>query len=200
MTEKEKMIKGMLYNSFGEELVNERKNARLLVHSYNMLSPNQGEEGKEIIRKLLGRVGSSFCIEQPFRCDYGYNIELGENFYSNFNLTILDCARVTIGKNCMFAPNVCLFTAGHPIDPEMRNSLFEYAFPITIGNNCWIGGNTVINPGVTIGNNVVIGSGSVVTRDIPDNVIAAGTPAKVIRPLDERDRRFYFRDKPYNSL
>lgn len=132
-------------------------------------------------------------FEPPFRCDYGYNIEIGENFYSNYNCTILDCAKVTIGNNVLFAPNVSLFTAGHPIDATLRAQEYEYAFPITIGNDVWIGGNTVINPGVTIGSNVVIGSGSVITKDIPSNCIAAGNPCRVIRDITEEDKQYYYK-------
>ena len=167
MTEKEKMINGELYLSFGEELLKERQDAKELIFDFNTLRPTEIEKRNEIIGKLFGKIGKGFFIEPPFRCDYGYNISVGENFYSNYNCIILDCAKVTIGDNVLFAPNVSLFTAGHPIDPEIRNSGSEYAFPITIGNNVWIGGGVIVNPGVTIGDNVVIGAGSVVTKDIP---------------------------------
>lgn len=194
MTEKEKMLSGKPYKSFGEELLGERQHAKEMIFEFNSLRPNEIEKRNEIIKKLFGKASDNFFIEPPFRCDYGYNIFMGENFYSNYNCTILDCAKVTIGDNVLFAPNVSLFTAGHPIHFEPRNEGFEYAFPITIGNNVWIGGGVIVNPGVTIGDNVVIGSGSVVTKDIPSNVIAAGNPCKIIREITDEDKTKYFRN------
>jgi maltose O-acetyltransferase len=132
----------------------------------------------------LGKVSSNFWIEPPFYCDYGYNITIGENFYANYNCTILDCAQVKIGDNVMCGPNVSLFTAGHPLDFQIRNQGWEYAYPIIIGNNVWLGGGVIVNPGITIGDNAVIGSGSVVTKDIPANSLAVGNPCKVIRKLE----------------
>ena len=173
MTEKEKMINGKLYDSFLDGLFEERQYAKDLVFEFNSLSSREIEKRNEILKKLLGKTG--------------------KNFYSNYNLTILDCAKVKIGDNVMIAPNVGLYTAGHPIDKDLRNSGKEYAFPITIGNDVWIGGNVVINPNVTIGSNVVIGSGSVVTKDIPSNVIAAGNPCKVIREITKEDKKYYFK-------
>ena len=147
----------------------------------------------ELVKGLFGKTGKELWLEPPFHCDYGYNIEVGEQFYANFNLTILDVAKVHIGDNCFIAPNVAIYTAGHPIHPEARNSMYEYGIPITIGDNVWLGGNVVILPGVTIGDNAVIGAGSVVTKDIPASVIAAGNPCRVIRPITEMDRRYYFK-------
>ncbi|MGG7185842.1 sugar O-acetyltransferase, partial [Clostridium butyricum] len=129
---------------------------------------------------------------------YGSNIEVGENFYSNYNYIMLDVGKITIGKNVMFAPNVSIYTAGHPIHPQSRNSGYEYGIPVTIGDNVWVGGSVVINPGVTIGNNVVIGSGSVVTKDIPDNVIAVGNPCRVIREITEEDRKYYYKNNEFD--
>lgn len=137
-------------------------------------------------------------VEQPFHCDYGSNIEVGENFFANYNLTILDVAKVVIGSNVQIAPNVSIYTAGHPLDPEARNSGYEYGIGITIGDNVRIGGNTVINPGVHIGSNVVIGSGSVVTKDIPDNAIAVGNPCRVLRYLTEEDKKYYYKDREFD--
>jgi len=185
LTDKEKMLSGKLYFGGVEELMKERENARILTHEFNSISPDFYNKKNEILKRLFGSLGDNFCIEQPIRCDYGYNIHIGENFYSNFNLTILDCAEVIIGDCVFIAPNVSIFTAGHPIDHELRNSMLEYAFPIKIGNNVWIGGNTVINPGITIGDNSVIGSGSVVTKNIPSNVVAAGNPCKVLREITD---------------
>ena len=196
-TEKEKMISGEPYLANGKELFTERQNAKELVFDFNNSHPNELKLRVEMIKKLFGKTEKGFYIEPPFRCDYGYNIFIGKNFYSNYNCTILDCAAVTIGDNVMFAPNVSILTAGHPIHHEMRNTGLEYAFPITIGNNVWIGANVVVNPGVTIGNNTIIGSGSVVTKDIPDNVIAVGNPCKVMREITEEDILYYFKDKKF---
>lgn len=189
MTEKEKMLKQMLYDAnYDKELMQDRMDCKDLCHEYNHLRPSQVEEQKEIIRKIVGKTKENFFITAPFWCDYGYNIELGENFYSNHNLVILDCAKVTFGDNVFVAPDCGFYTAGHPIDAERRNAGLEYAYPITVGNDVWIGGGVRVMPGVTIGSNVVIGSGSVVTKDIPDNVVAAGNPCRVLRPITEEDK------------
>lgn len=192
-TEKEKMLTGKPYKAFGEELVAERMHAREQTFEYNTSHPREQARRNEIIRQLFKSTGERFYIEAPFRCDYGYNISIGENFYANYNCIILDCARVFIGDNVLFAPNVSLFTAGHPVHPEPRGQEFEYAFPITIGHNVWIGGNVVINPGVTIGDNTVIGAGSIVTKDIPANVVAVGNPCKVFRQIMPEDKDYYFK-------
>lgn len=188
-TEKEKMIAGELYQAMEKELMNERQHAKEQLFQYNNLEPSKIKARNQILKKLFGRTTSRFFIEPPFRCDYGYNIFLGDNFYANYNLIILDCAPVTIGDNVMIGPNVSLFTAGHPVHPEPRVAGWEFAKPITIGDNAWIGGHTVINPGVTIGKNTVIGSGSVVTKDIPENVVAAGNPCRVIREITNEDKK-----------
>lgn len=138
-------------------------------------------------------------MEQPIYFDYGCNTEVGENFFANANCVILDVAKVTIGKNVMFAPNVSIYTAGHPLHPETRNSGWEYGIGISIGDNVWVGGNVVINPGVHIGNNVVIGSGSVVTKDIPDNCVAVGNPARVIKEITDEDKKYYFKDRLFET-
>jgi len=192
MTEKEKMLNGKPYNSFDDELVRERQVSKNYMFEFNNLHPSDKENKEKILKNLLGTVGKNFHINQPFRCDYGYNISVGDNFYTNFNCTILDCAQVTIGNDVLFAPNVSLFTAGHPIHSEPRNAMLEYAFPITIGNNVWVGGGAIINPNVTIGDNVVIGSGSVVTKNIPSNSVAVGNPCKVIREITDEDKAYYF--------
>lgn len=185
LTEKEKMLAGMLYDAdHNEELVQERIHAKDLCYDFNQLRPSQTEEQKEVMKKLLGKTEETFQIMQPFWCDYGYNIEIGKNFFANHNLVILDCAKVKFGDNVMIAPNCGFYTAGHPLDAERRNQGLEYAYPITVGDNVWIGAGVHVMPGVTIGNNVVIGGGSVVVKDIPDNVVAVGNPAKVIKMLD----------------
>lgn len=185
MTEKEKMIMGELYLVFGEELTNERQHAKEVLYEYNMLKPNEIEKRDNLLRGLFESVGEKFYIEPPFRCDYGYNIYWGENSYANYNLTVLDCAKVVIGDDVLIGPNVNIFTAAHPISPSQRKLGLEFAKDIEIGDGSWIGGATTINPGVKIGKNVVIGSGSVVTKDIPDNTIAVGNPCRVIKTIDK---------------
>ena len=193
-SEKEKMISGKPYKAFGDELLAERQYAKEMIFDFNSLRPNQIDERNEILKRLLGKTKDKYFIEPPFRCDYGYNIEIGENFYSNYNLIILDCAPVKIGDNVLIGPNVSIYTAGHPLHYEIRNQEYEYAFPMIIGDNVWIGGNVVINPGVSIGENSVIGSGSVVTKDIPNNVIAIGNPCKVLRVITDDDKHYYFKN------
>lgn len=188
-SEKEKMLSGRLYKSFDAELLAERQRTKEIVFRYNSLQPSLIEERNELLRSLLGCVKGNFFIEPPFRCDYGCNIEIGENFYANYNLVILDCAKVTIGDNVLIGPNVGIYTAGHPLHFELRKEEWEFASPITIEDNVWIGGNVVLNPGVTIGRNSVVGSGSVVTKDIPADVVAAGNPCRVIREITDADKR-----------
>lgn len=184
MTEKEKMLKQMMYDAnYDKALIEERTQAKELCYEFNMLRPSESERQTELLKKLLGKTKGAFCITAPFWCDYGYNIEVGENFYANHNLVILDGAKVTFGDNVFIAPNCGFYTAGHPIDFERRNQGLEYVYPITVGDNVWIGGNVCVMPGVTIGNNVVIGGGSVVVKDIPDNCVAVGNPCKVIRTI-----------------
>jgi len=186
-TIKEKMLSGELYDAYVPELVAERKKVQELMHKHNSLLPGMMEEREKIIKEVLGTVRSKFLIEQPFFVEYGYNIHLGENFFSNFNCVILDEAPVRFGNDVLLAPNVAIYTVNHAFNAERRRAGLEYALPVTIGNNVWVGGNTVILPGVTIGDNTVIGAGSVVTRNIPANVLAAGNPCKVIRPITEDD-------------
>ena len=194
MTEKEKMRSGLAYNAFDTELFQERQRAKEMIFDYNALRPKEIKKRNGILKTLLGKTSGRFFIEPPFRCDYGYNIEIGENFYANYNLIILDCAKVSIGNNVLIAPNVGIYTAGHPVHPDVRDEEYEHALPITIGNNVWIGGNVVINPGVSIGNNTVIGSGSVVTKNIPQDVVAVGNPCKVLRKIAEKDKMDYYKN------
>lgn len=183
-TEKEKMLKGALYDANNDgELIAERQKCKDLCYEYNQLRPSQMAEREDILRHLIGRMGKRFLIEQPFHCDYGYNIEMGENFYANVNCVILDEAKVKFGDNVFIAPNCGFYTAGHPFDVGQRNRGLEYAYPITIGNNVWIGAHVCILPGVTIGDNCVIGAGSIVTRSLPSNSLAVGNPCRVVRKL-----------------
>ncbi len=186
MTEKEKCRQGLLYNAnYDEELINERTYCKSICEEYNQTKYADFEKRSALIRKIIKATKKNFLIEQPFWCDYGYNIELGENFYSNHNLVILDCAKVIFGDNVFVGPNCSFYTAGHPVDAKQRNEGLEYAHPITVGNNVWLGGNVVVLPGISIGNNSIIGAGSIVTKDIPDNVIAVGNPCKVVREITE---------------
>lgn len=193
MTEREKMLSGKLYNAFDKELMDVRQKARNACYEFNNLKPDFQKERDDIIRKLFNKTGEKFLIEQPFRCDCGINISVGENFFANYNFIALDCAAITIGDNVMIAPNVGFYAAGHPLHADFRKQNLEYAFPITVGNNVWIGGNVVVNPGVTIGDNVVIGSGSIVTKDIPSNVVAVGNPCRVLREITDEDKIYYFK-------
>lgn len=193
MTEKEKMLKQQLYDANHDtDLKLERVKAKELCHQYNQLSPADEQGQQKILYQLLGKMGANCCITAPFWCDYGYNIELGENFYSNHNLVILDCGKVTFGDNVFVAPDCGFHTAGHPIDYERRNQGLEYAYPITVGDNVWIGAGVQVMPGVNIGSNVVIGGGSVVVKDIPSNSVAVGNPCKVIRPITEDYKKTYW--------
>lgn len=199
MNHKERMLAQLPYKAWLDGLSEERMACKKKLYEYNQSRPEQEEERSQLIKTILGKSGENTYIEPPFRCDYGYNIEVGDNFYANYNVTILDIAKVTIGDNVMLAPNVSIYTAGHPIHKDMRNTGYEYGIEITIGNDVWIGGNTVIVPGVKIGNGVVIGAGSVVTKDIPDNVIAAGNPCKVIREITEEDKKYYYKDREFTD-
>jgi maltose O-acetyltransferase len=183
-TEKEKMIKGELYRPNDPQLEQERLEARGITRLYNETLENETEKRTLLIKQLFGSTGENIGIEPNFRCDYGYNIHVGENFYANFDCTILDVCRVHIGDNCMLAPGVHIYTATHPLDPQERNSGMEYGKPVKIGDNVWLGGGSIINPGITIGNNAVVASGAVVTKNVPDNVVVGGNPAKVIKVLE----------------
>ena len=185
MNEKEKMLKGLYYNPENAILKSDRKNCKMLCYKHNQLSPENLDERKELLKQILGSTKNNFLIEQPFICDYGYNIKIGENFYSNHNITILDCHRVKFGDNVFIGPNCSFYCALHPIDIKSRNEGLEYAKPITVGNNVWFGGNVVVLAGVTIGNGAVIGAGSVVTKDVPENVVVAGNPATVIKEIQQ---------------
>ena len=184
MTEKEKMLAGEVYCAIDPQLLKELAEAREVIHDYNLLRPSENEKKLELLKGLLGHIGDDkIIINQPFRCDYGKQISIGKRFFANFNFTILDEALVTIGDDCFVGPNVSIYTACHSTDPVERNTRQEWAKPVTIGNNVWIGGSVTILPGVSIGDNVSIGAGSVVVNDIPSNTIAVGNPCKVIKEL-----------------
>ncbi|MCM3707051.1 MULTISPECIES: sugar O-acetyltransferase [Cytobacillus] len=183
-TEKEKMLAGEMYDPADPILLKEREEARRMVRMYNQTLETESEKRTKLLKELLGSSGENVYMEPNIRFDYGYNTHVGENFFANFDCTILDVCEVRFGDNCMLAPGVHIYTATHPLHPAERNSGREYAKPITIGNNVWIGGSAVINPGVTIGDNAVIASGAVVTRDVPANVVVGGNPAKIIKQIE----------------
>ncbi|MBP2622676.1 sugar O-acetyltransferase [Streptococcus oricebi] len=189
MSQKEKMLAGQLYYAEDQVLSEERKRAKEICYDYNLLRPSQEEEQQVLLKQLLGKMESPVTITAPFWCDYGYNIELGENFYSNHNLVILDGAKVRFGSNVFVGPNCGFHTAGHPLDQNERNQGLEYAYPIEVGHSVWFGAGVQVMPGVSIGDDVVIAAGSVVTKDLPSHVLAAGVPCKVIRPLKDSDRQ-----------
>lgn len=184
MTEKEKMLAGMVYSAVDPQLLEELNRVKEIIHEYNLLPPSQTSRRLDILKGLLGHIADDqVIINQPFYCDYGRQISVGRRFFANFHLTILDEACVTIGDDCFIGPDVSIYTACHSTDPTERNSRREWAEPVSIGDNVWIGGSVTILPGVTIGNNVTIGAGSVVTKDIPDNCVAVGNPCKVVKEL-----------------
>ena len=191
MTEKELMLSGQLYIANDAELAKDNAKARRLTRLINTATEEQAEYRLQLFRELFGKIGQTFWIEPPFRTDYGCNTYIGDNFYANYDCIFIDVAPIHIGNNVFFGPRVCLYTAGHPIDAEIRNTQLEYGKSIQIGNDVWIGGNAVVTPGVTIGDNVVIGSGSVVTKDIPSGVIAAGVPCRIIRKITEEDKQYW---------
>ncbi len=191
MTNRERRDAQIAYIS-DDSVFEEQKECRKKLQEFNFMDRSDFDGLKKAAKELLGKSDKAF-INPPFYCDYGTHIEVGKNFFANYNCTILDVAKVKIGDNCQMAPNVSIYTAGHPIHPVSRNSGYEYGKEVTIGNNVWIGGNSVICPGVTIGDHVVIGAGSVVTKDIPDWSVAAGNPCKVIRKITEEEKRNLFR-------
>lgn len=180
----EKMLNGEEYDATHSGLRDLLQKTRKVLWKFNTLPPDQTEEMNKILKSLFGSIGKKFIINQPFRCDYGCNIYLGEDCFINFNCTILDEAKVKIGNNAFLGPNVSIYTACHPLEVKKRNEFIEWAEPVTIGNNVWIGGDVTILPGVTIGDNVVIGAGSVVTKSFPSNVVVAGNPAKIIKEIN----------------
>lgn len=184
MTEKEKMSAGLLYDAnYDATLLNERLYAQDLCFQLNQLPPSAIEQRQQILKNLLGKTAHNFTVLSGFQCDYGYNIEIGENFFANFNCIVLDAAKVSFGNNVFIAPNCGFYTSGHPIDADQRNQGLEFAKPINVGNNVWIGGNVVVLPGVTIGDNSVIAAGSLVTHDITSNVVAMGSPCRVYKQI-----------------
>lgn len=191
MTEKERMLAGLLYVYQEPELQADFQNCKRITELYNSTTSQQEQYRELLLRELFEKVGKNIKIQPPLHCDYGCHISVGDNFFANYECIFLDVCKVSIGDNVMFGPRVSVYAAGHPIDAGVRASGLEFGKPITIGSNVWVGGNSVINPGVTIGDNVVIGSGSVVVKDIPPNVVAAGNPCRVLRQITDEDKRYW---------
>ena len=192
MTELEKAAAGLLYDAnFDPDVLEKRLVAKRILHELNGLHPDEADRRDALLRCLLGKAGERMTFDGHFHCDYGFNIELGEDFYANVNLVILDGAKVTIGRNCFIAPNVGIYTAGHPLDAQRRNRGLEYARPVTIGDDVWIGAGVSILPGAVIGSGAVVAAGSVVRGTIPERVICGGNPARVIREIGEQDALRY---------
>ncbi len=181
-----------------QAVMEQQVGCRKILQKLNFMDRSDFAGIVEVVKELINAPEGAF-INPPFYCDYGFNIHVGKNFYANYNCTVLDVSKVTIGDNCFMAPNVAIYTAGHPIHPDTRNSAYEYGKAVTVGDNVWIGGNTVILPGVNVGSNVVIGAGSVVTKDIPDWCVATGNPCRVIRKITEEDRSKLFRDEQIDA-
>jgi maltose O-acetyltransferase len=182
-TEKEKMLAGEMYNAFTPQLIAERAACRELLHDYNLTRPDEAKKRDEMIRTLFAQFGTNSVIETPLRCDYGSNVYWGNNSFGNYNLVLLDTCPIYVGDYVLIGPDVKLYAATHPTDPQERLNGLEYGKPIRIGNNVWLGGGTIVVAGVTIGDNSVIGAGSVVVKDIPANVVAVGNPCKVVKQL-----------------
>ena len=196
MTAYEQMKSGQIYFCTDEALMTLQAECLELQYDYNQTRPSEGEKREALLRKMFAEVGEGCYIEPPLHANWaGRHVHLGKQVYANFNLTLVDDTDIFIGDFCMFAPNVVIATAGHPIEPSLRRRVGQYNLPVHIGNNVWVGAGAIIMPGVTIGDNSVIGAGSVVTRDIPANVVAVGNPCRVMREIGERDRKYYYRDR-----
>ncbi|EPM8292137.1 sugar O-acetyltransferase [Vibrio vulnificus] len=189
-----------IYFCDDESVALEQQACLEILYDFNQTRPSEMEKRAAILRDLLADVGENCYIEPPLRANWGKHTHLGNNVYANFNLTLVDDTHIYIGNSVMIAPNVTIATAGHPIDPELRRKVAQFNIPVHIKDNVWIGANSVVLPGVTIGENSVIGAGSVVTKDIPANVVAVGNPCRVLRPIGEHDRRYFYRDKVIDDL
>lgn len=198
MNQMERRDQGLPYRC-DEQVVEQQRASRRLLQQLNTADWSDFDTIQTMTIQLFGRCGESPQVTPPFFCDYGFNIQVGHRFMCNFNCTILDVAPVTIGDDVLFGPNVSLYTAGHPLHPAARATGYEYGIPITIGSRVWLGGNVIVSPGVTIGDNVVVGAGSVVTRDLPSNVVAAGNPCRVLRPITDEDLPHYFKERAYDD-
>ncbi|EHI9241355.1 sugar O-acetyltransferase [Vibrio vulnificus] len=200
MSVRERMYQQKIYFCDDESVALEQQACLEILYDFNQTRPSEMEKRTAILRDLLAEVGENCYIEPPLRANWGKHTHLGNNVYANFNLTLVDDTHIYIGNSVMIAPNVTIATAGHPIDPELRRKVAQFNIPVHIKDNVWIGANSVVLPGVTIGENSVIGAGSVVTKDIPANVVAVGNPCRVLRPIGEHDKRYFYRDKVIDDL
>ncbi len=193
---KERMHTGDLYLSGDQEIMEWQTKCLDRLYDFNMTRPTEGKKRESMLKEMFAEIGEGCYIEPPFHANFGgAHVHFGKNIYANFNLTLVDDTHIYVGDYTMFGPNVTVATAGHPILPELREKMYQYNFPVHIGKNCWIGAGVVIVPGITIGDNVVIGAGSVVTKDLPSNVVAVGNPCRVLREVNERDKKYYFKDR-----
>lgn len=195
MSVRERMKDGRVYFYNDEEIMKEQEQCMEILYDFNNTRPSQMKKRNEILKSLLAQVGENCYVEPPLHANWGKNTHFGNNVYANFNLTLVDDTDIFVGDNVMFGPNVTLATAGHPINPDLRIKAAQFNIPITIGNNVWLGAGVVVMPGVNIGDNSVIGAGSVVTKDIPANVVAVGNPCRVMREINERDKKYYYKDR-----
>ena len=200
MTAKEKMKSGEVYFCTDEALMKEQTACLEKLYDFNATRPSEGEKRAALLKELLAEVGENCYVEPPLHANWGCHTHFGKNVYANFNLTLVDDTDIFVGDSVMLGPNVTVATAGHPIDPALRLKVGQFNIPVHIGNNVWIGANSVILPGITIGDNSVIGAGSIVTKDIPENVVAVGNPCRVLRPISERDKEYYYKDRKINIL
>ncbi len=200
MTAKEKMKSGEVYFCTDEALMKEQTACLEKLYDFNATRPSEGKKRAALLKELLAEVGENCYVEPPLHANWGCHTHFGKNVYANFNLTLVDDTDIFVGDSVMFGPNVTVATAGHPIDPALRLKVGQFNIPVYIGNNVWIGANSVILPGITIGDNSVIGAGSIVTKDIPENVVAVGNPCRVLRPISERDKEYYYKDRKINIL
>ena len=203
MTDREKIHSGKIYYPSGDEIMNEQLSYVDRLYDFNATRPTELSKREALLKEMFAEIGENCYIEPPFHANWGgHHVHFGNNVYANFNLTMVDDTHIYVGDCTMFGPNVTVATAGHPIDPELREKACQYNMPVHIGKNCWLGAGVIVLPGVTIGDNTVIGAGSVVTKDIPSNVVAVGNPCKVLRPISEHDKEYYYKDRKidYNDL
>ena len=196
----EKMHSGEIYDPNDENILREQMDCLELLYEYNETRPHEQQRRQELLRQMFAEIGENCYIEPPFRANWGgHHVHFGKNIYANFNLTLVDDTHIYVGDYTMFGPNVTVATAGHPILPQLRQRGLQYNMPVRIGKNCWIGAGAILVPGVTIGDNVVVGAGSIVTKDLPDNVVAVGNPCRILREINEHDRQLYFKERTIPS-
>ena len=199
MTNREKLHSGDIYYPSGDDIMIEQTQCLEKLYDYNATRPSEGEKRRQLLKEMFAEIGEGCYIEPPLHANWGgHHVHFGHHVYANFNLTLVDDTHIYVGDCTMFGPNVVLATAGHPILPELREQGYQYNIPVRIGKNCWLGAGVIVLPGVTIGDNVVVGAGSVVTKDLPDNVVAVGNPCKVLREINDHDKEYYFKDRKIN--